>query len=172
MYYVHIYSSRHEKIWSWWNSLKCKCKYINLSISKTFFCWFLHWKFVDFCMRWKISWSLTLKVYLCWKLKLLKIYLRCSSIYFVCSVFEIYFFETILPPLKVLTSWLGFPGKYELIFEHIFWILIYLIMKLGQVTDLVISNSFRKYFVWFGELGHKFRPFLICQSFQLIRNQL
>lgn len=51
-----------------------------------------------------------------------------------------------------------------------FWIADHLVVKIGQLIDIIISNVLSKIFAWFCGLGSKSRPFLdyqpvaICQK--------
>ena len=60
-------------------------------------------------------------------------------------------------------------------FENIFWILNNLVMTFGQqidsvIIDIVMRNSFWKYFTWFGGLGLHPSPFWFTTLPQLTKN--
>ena len=62
--------------------------------------------------------------------------------------------------------------EVDYIFEFIFWVVNYLVKRLSQLTDMVMGNVFRKYFLGFEELAPKPRPFLIYQPTAINQKQI
>ena len=80
----------------------------------------------------------------------------------VLEIFILVVFQTIPLTSKAVISLWVLAHKVTYIFEYIFWILHWLVMKIG---DTVMEKIFRKYFAWFAGLSPKSRPFLIsCSS--------
>ena len=94
----------------------------------------------------------------------LKIRKNTGKVMFCFWDIEFFIFWNIQPTFKILTSWWVLTHELKYIFEYIFAITNQLVMKIGQLVDLVMGNIFRKYFAWFGELGSKSRPFLIYHN--------
>ena len=169
MYHVHKHSSWHHSFWGWWNGLSIKNQYLKnifLLIFPWKICWFFHEikNFLNYNLQrvppLKIITSENLLFKTQFKPFLFTLYLRFKFLFFNHST-----------NFESLISWLVFPYKDELIFAYIIWIVNHLAMKLDQITDIVMGNSFREYLAWFGGQGCKFRPFLICQRLQIIINQ-
>ena len=78
---------------------------------------------------------------------------------------EIHFliFQTILSTSKVVTSGWLLAYEVEYIFKYIFWTVNHLVMKIGQLKDIVTGNNFRTHIKWFGGLTLKSMPSLIYQ---------
>ena len=62
---------------------------------------------------------------------------------------QFFIFQTIPSVSKVMTSWQVQAHEVEHILNFFFWILRRLDMKLDQLIDIIMDNTFRKGFPWF-----------------------
>ena len=72
---------------------------------------------------------------------------------------------------KVVTSRWAFPHMIEYIIEYIFQIGNHLVMKFGQIRNIIYGKCFRKYFARFAGLIPEPRPLLNYQQPNTIKNQ-
>ena len=72
---------------------------------------------------------------------------------------------------KVVTSRWAFPHMIEYIIEYIFQIVNHLVMKFGQIRNIIYGKCFRKYVARFAGLVPEPRPLLNYQQPNTIKNQ-
>ena len=98
------------------------------------------------------------------KFKNLMIFLFHRNMMFHSWEIQYFVFQTISSTSELVTSWRVL-NKAKFFFEYICWILSHLCGHKTWSTKRQshISNSFRKYFAWFGGQGRKSRSFLIYQ---------
>ena len=126
-------------------------------------------------------WSISLiedvliKSCLHWKLQILKMQswkVLISYFYFLekpCFILDVFIFFTLNESINFDNC--DVKMSFSIAGSVNFWIVNQLVIKCGQLIDIVMVNFCNENFEWLRDLGPRFRPFLIYQT-TIIKNQL